>query len=1006
MAARQYQEDEEETLEIKRLHRRPSKKKPPKDDDDEKDARGKAGGKGGKKGKKEEEEPEEEELLESSGNIWLDILLDYRDDCFYWGKTHLIPAIIICVVSFVLFFTVTGLTIRYIVNYLTHPTIQDALQRYEVGAYVEAKEAAEIAISYLKKNDYAGRAEGLYVIGASTCSIADIARDLDRKPFYLMAANYLKEAAEYGYIRGHFAKGNFLLGKSLYFSDELVACREPLLDALDSGQRDDTFEPKLPDADRQKAHFFLAHSYFLDIEPDYEKALAQIKTFRAISTISEEDTYEADVLQTLILIQMGDVDVAESHSKIIPLFQRFVAIRHFIAGQIALIRARRIRQEAVAIEKNRQADLSDIRLDEEEQPPAPPSRIDRSPQQEPTLEVPELERLLPTPLTHHQTMPESRLLQRLLPVAFLEEEDDTPPPPELTPPQAFDPNRVILLPTETSNPDDKARKDGADEAAMDERSLREKKAAELHDHAQNQYEQALVHFQKAIQTDTLSLRWRRQTFQLIGTCYDEMGDMDQAQRVYLNLIETNPMSSEAIAVQFLWSEIEMRRGHSDAFLMGVIRTFDQLRQTPNYGNPWLTRRVMVDRTEEAFRQSVIVKDYNRGLLFLYTLRDIAPKETLLRYWAETNLLWANDLYRQATAQFGDVGLELTKEAEQKFRIAGRSYSELADVEEATENFELNLWNSAEAFRRGKDYRRTIDAYKRYLRFERTLRQTESFLAMAEAAVHLDLLDDAEKYYMECLTEYPNHKEIPRVRLGISQVYFEKGQPEKAEEVLRQNLIGAYPPESVFYRDSIYALGKLLYETGKLVDAIPPFEEALQLHPDAIQAPESHYMLAQAYTQRSKQTLEQLNEVELDDAIKAMETKALLDSNSVLEHLQRSEEMLVKRENAVGLTEAERLMLYNARFAIGKTLMNLKRYRQAISMFDVIVTRYQDEPKSIDGLIQIASAYRILNQSNDAIAVLNRADVQLQTMVRRGIIPAENSYANQIAGFRKLLETPP
>ncbi len=249
-----FRDDDEDDAPVERKRRRP-KKKPVSDDDG--DALPGRGGRG-----RVDDDDEEEENSLSTGNIFLDILLDFFDDCTDWAKAHVRAAIILALLFTLLLLTGFGLTVRYIINYINRPTLEQALEAYDLGAYSEARIFAEQVLKYAKEDDDRTRASASFILGASTCAIAEIAWDTNRQPYYLAAVSYLRSSEEYGFVRGRELEGFFLLGKSLYLSGELVPCREPLLRVLEAGESQDPAVIK-------NVCWYLTNSFFLYAQPDY-----------------------------------------------------------------------------------------------------------------------------------------------------------------------------------------------------------------------------------------------------------------------------------------------------------------------------------------------------------------------------------------------------------------------------------------------------------------------------------------------------------------------------------------------------------------------------------------------------------------------------------------------------------------------------------------------------------------------------------------------------------------
>ena len=1036
---RPLEDEEDDDLIPKRKRRRP-KPKPVADEDDE--------GPGGRKGKPtqdEEDEDDEDETSLSTGNVLLDIVLDFIDDCIDWCKENQIKAIVLGIGILLLFLLFLGVFIYYTIDYINRPTLTLAVMAYDHGSYPEAKMYAESVIKYARSDDVLTRARALFVIGAATCSIADLARTAERQEYYLAAANYLRESAEYGFLPSRRAEGFFLLGKSLYMSGELVLCREPLQRALETAIEEH-------DSERIKnIEWFLGNSYFLDAEPNYVRALRSLRTFRKQPTVTEAEGYEADLLEAMIQIRLGRIDAAEQAFARVPIFERFATIRAFISGQIALFKARQIRQQASELENSRDVrpvetpiSLPPLQLPEEKPiddlehllPSQPQSRT--SPKKAPL--VPALVPVAGNDSTDHKIVVSHRdtearrvpglhafepqgekktstkldsvgydspsIIQR---VAWLQDEagrlapdgdPETSSSPEPTP---HDPDMIIVMPSEAEPPKPLPTLFGDPKPiqTLIPTDPRFQKAKELRLRAVEKYKEAIEQFGVVATDEQFQPRWQRQAKLLRGIAYDEMGDDVNAGKSFLQIVEQSPGTSEAVAAEFLWSVIEQRNGRFDTAQAGFGRTFEALRKLPNYMNPWLPKATMLDQSRDTFRQRVLMKEYKESLTLLKHLAGIMPEPERVRQAAGVYERWADDLQRQANVSFLEQRTKLQKEANEKFRLAGDAYAQLAALLFDTTEYTRLLWSSAENYRLGRDYLHGIPAYRRYLKANTQEHQAESLVYIGEMSIHLDRLDEATTALERCIAEYPNHFMVPRARLNLSRAYVEQKEWEKAKKVLELNLIGEFSSSAAIYRDSIYALGKLYFERGDLAGCIPYFEDALKIHPNAIQSPEAHYCLALALLQRSDDALIRLDETTLESTRLKIEADAQIDRTLALERLFKTEEILVKRQEAVGLSEAELLMLRNTFFSIGSIQMKLKQYEQAILTYDLAATRYQDRPESLDALLQIAVAYRILDRPQDAVPILNRAQILLNNLKKANIVPEANNWEEQIETQRNL-----
>jgi tetratricopeptide (TPR) repeat protein len=1019
-------DDEEEKIEPVVKKRRRPQKQPVTNDDENTESTGK------KKIDANEEEDEEESI--STGNVLLDIILDFRDDCIDWAKEHFAIALAIGIVASLLFLISVGLTIRYVVKYINRPTLELVLRTYDLGSYSKAKQLSEEMLEFISPYDVPTRTGVFFVLGAATCFMAENAWEKDRQPYYLAAANYLRDSAAYGFIPERRAEGFFLLGKSLYLSGELTQCREPLQLALE-----------LDSPNKKWIYWFLAHSYFLEPNPDFHESLRYLQAFQNDPITTEEEQYEGDFLRSMILIQLGEADNAEQILEKIPQLDRFRTMRHFVRGQIVFLRARELRQKGIDLENHRNPVLLNKEFPVAPAPvnptplPAVPNSFPLTPE---TPDVLPLEPVLPenqkpneSPVSgdvsakHRQpfSFNSESSVYAVVPVSALESLESFPAviPPVPTdsdfPDSSTDsslsqritsirsriserygqnvdalPNsvdRVIVLPSEQKEekaptPLEFPAGSLKTEPQLDQVQIN---AQKFQERAAEQYREALGHFQEARRLELPVQRWLRNAELLQGICYDEMGDLAKAQEIYLKLAEIFTESHEAAAADFLWAEIERKFGRTESSLRGYARTLETLRKEPNYACFWLSKNAILERCRELIRNNIQLKEYKEAITLLHFLRGVMPMAEAARFRGDTYESWAIHLRRQADATLGNEGEELLRESYVKYRRSGEAFAKLTEVDYESVDFSDWLWRSAENFRFGKDYRRAIPQYKRFLRTTINEHRPEVYLYLGEMYLHIDALDDAVDILEEALQYYPHHALVPRLRMILSRVYIEKKEWEKAQGILQLNLIDEYAPSSVVYRDSMFALGKLFFERGRFVEAIPYLEDAVKNYPNAVQTADSHYYLSQAYLQQAVKLSKSADESVLEAVRRQLLENANIERGKALIHIQKTEELLVKRQEAMDLTESEQLMLRNVLFDAGLVLMEMKRYEQAISALSIVATRYQNRPESLDALIRMTTALRLIGKFEEAAATINQAEFVLNRLEKNSTIPQDSNW---------------
>ncbi|MDR1922738.1 MAG: tetratricopeptide repeat protein [Planctomycetaceae bacterium] len=1021
-------ENEDDEVVIRR-RRRPVKKITQDDDDDETpNTRNKK--KNAQNDDDDNEDESEDDLLPSTGFVLLDILLDYRDDYFEWGKKHFLPAVIIGMLGTILFFTPIVMAVVYVYNYINRPTLQKAIDAYDYGAYGEAGKFAKIILKYTSRRDDRTRAGALFVLGASTCSIAELSLPTPKKAHYLAAAKYLTDSRALGYYPGRQAEAAFLLGKSLFYAGEVVKAREPLLFAL---------ENNLPN--RKSLYWFLANSYFLAPNTKTNEAIQFINLYKAEPTITDDEIFEAEILTTLVFIYQNNPEAAEQQLKKVPLFNKYDIMRNFIKGQIAFLQANKLRTKNINPNENSNQ-----------------NSIQNNNSKNNTIK-----QILPQPITaltpvfdpSFEPEDQNSIYRRIIYIAQNETitpnnpttptpNPPTPNPPTSNPPtsdsptdiaspfsneppESSSPDAVIILPPEvpaapvnpplTGSPFSETGAFGSgalppdmsnfpalsnELLTSDPFSIGAKKNKEL---AYQKYLEAIEFFRLVRRNDWSELKWLRTAELLEGKCNEEINELAEAKERYQHLNEIFAGTDEAAAADFWFAEIERDAGRFENAIAIYNRAFDTLRKNPDYSCHWLTRDEIVEMSRTNLQNLIRRRNYIIGIAMLSTIRDVIPAQDIAKFRGEFYENWGRDLLEEAATKSTndkDAGERITGYSE-KFRRAGNAFAELARYQFGNNTYEKQIWRCAENFRLGKDHKHAIEAYKAYLRVNQDDRQAESLMHIGEMYINLGMIDDAIENLEEAVTQYPNDALISKIRLLLSHAYNEKHEIDKAKQLLITNLTeGNYDPSSLVYSDSVYLLAKMSYEQGKIDDAIVYIEDALKIRPDARQAAESHYFVARSYLTRADETLAMMKDAapvrEVQEQIK---NSAATDRAEALKHIQIAENLLMRRRETNELTESETLMLKNTMFGAGKIMMQLGQYEKAIATFNMAATRYH-EPASLDALMQIALASRILNKTDDAISTLNRAEMLLQQLEESGTIPKENNWLSKIQGQRTII----
>ena len=490
-------------------------------------------------------------------------------------------------------------------------------------------------------------------------------------------------------------------------------------------------------------------------------------------------------------------------------------------------------------------------------------------------------------------------------------------------------------------------------------------------------------------------QWGRIARLLTGICYLELGNLQRAEDYFRRLIETFPESHEAAAAGFLLGTQDRIKGSPDAALRSFEQTFEILRRNHNYTSYWVPKAAMVEQSEAMIRDDIEKRQYTDALNLLDVLRGVMSAADIALLRGETYESWATLLQSQAEVTFGERGDQLAKDAAMNRRNAGAAFATLAQLRSDTLEFSDLLWRAAENYRLGKDFRRASAEYRKFVSANLVARRPEVHLRRGEMYLNLDILDEAAYVLEEALRDYPAHPWIPQIRLVLSYVYNEQKEWEKAKMLLQLNLVGDASPVSASYRDSMYALGKISYMLGDLDAAIPYLEDAIKVHPDAVQAAEANYTLAHAYLEQANKLLQELTDNAPESVRRTIESLVLTNRHRSLAYLEQTETILSNRQRVLGLTESERLMLRNAQFMTCAVLIDMERYEQAAARLNTIATIYQDRSEALEALTKLAYCLRMLGRDTESQTTLRRAEVILNQLEKNGTIADGSQWRSVI-----------
>ncbi len=489
---------------------------------------------------------------------------------------------------------------------------------------------------------------------------------------------------------------------------------------------------------------------------------------------------------------------------------------------------------------------------------------------------------------------------------------------------------------------------------------------------------------------------------LIGLCLLEMGDQNAALAQLKRTRSVYSETQEGLAAGL--QEADLLLGmHREEDALDVYRmVLGGIHAKRTFANRWISPKKFRARILKAYQYFVEAGKFDEAVRLAERMSPLFPEAQSACLVAETYRTWARAEVRQSETLPEPKAGETRRRGRELYRTAGQNFEHLAKIEFTEREYPDDVWQGAECFLAGHQFTAAVSMLEEYLKYELRRRRPTALVHLGEALLALGRLDEAMEVLGECIEFYPTDAAGYEARLWAARAMTEKGNPQAAEELLGENLNGeSLTPESKEWRDSLFALGKLLAEDGRHLDAIERLEEAVARYPDAQQSIEARYLIAEACLQAAKVPQEKAATDTGETARLVHRKQAAQLLERAIHYFQETEQVLNRRAEQTELNPLEKSMLRNSYFAIGAALVDLGRYDEAIKAFSAAANRYQHDPEVLDAFVQISYCYRRLNKPREAQGTVRQAMLVLQQI--KEDVPFEETTIYSRKQWKELLD---
>ncbi|MDW8037252.1 MAG: tetratricopeptide repeat protein [Thermoguttaceae bacterium] len=497
--------------------------------------------------------------------------------------------------------------------------------------------------------------------------------------------------------------------------------------------------------------------------------------------------------------------------------------------------------------------------------------------------------------------------------------------------------------------------------------------------ARQKYQEAIALFRQAQTDESLGVWAMRRAQYQIGLCLAEMGELEAAIAQWERVRAAFPESPEAVAAA--WEEAELARQlQKPSEMLAAYRRAVQMIGLPKtFHNPWLSMEEIRARCLKAHQDSIAQKDFATAFSLAEAFARLFSPEVQSRLVAETLAEWARAEATKAETLPYPQRSQQQKQARKLFRQAGLAYQQLAELQKETRDYTNILWQSAENYLAGQAYPHAVLVLQEYLKQESRARRAAALVRLGEALLALGRIDEGLEVLTECIDFHPKDVAAYQARLLAARAWLEKGQPDKATQMLQANLDGRLAPSSLEWRQTLFAMGRLRHLVEDYSKAISLLEEAIQRYPDDPEALEARYLVADSYRRIGVQFREELIASEIRHFRLSRMKESQAAFQKALTYYKELSDILTQTQILRPLTTWEKVLQRNTLFGLGETADRLGEYEAALDAYTAAANRFQNEPTALIAYFQMAEVYRKLGQPDQARQMLRQAQLVLERL---------------------------
>jgi len=507
---------------------------------------------------------------------------------------------------------------------------------------------------------------------------------------------------------------------------------------------------------------------------------------------------------------------------------------------------------------------------------------------------------------------------------------------------------------------------------------------------QQDLQTATRHLRDAHQLDGGNGALARKALYWLGKCEEQAGRAPAAAAHFNRLTKLYGDTPEGLAAMMAEADLARSQGQQEQALAGYRAVLQAVGNPSTYDNPLLPLADLRERLTAAYAQYVAAQQFAEALALVDLFSPVVGRVECMHLRAKSHQQWGATRRDQAAGEKGDQVVALRSEARTHFRAAGRAYEDLARMRYATRFFPDDLWTAADCYFQGQSFTSAARVLQEYLHQEARRWNALALVRLGQAQLAGGKFDDAVAALEDCIDIYPEDAVVYQARLECARAYLQLDKTPDAEKLLKINLSSdALTPQSPEWRDSKFALGQLLFESGRYAESIEHLDEAVNRYPHDSATLLAKYTIARAYHKAADEITRELREPKAEN-----ENHTVRLRRSLEESLQNAHATYLDVQKQISLEGAAihdpltRTLLRNCYMMQGSVLFELRRFEEARQAYQNVITLYQNDPIVLEGFVQVANCWRRMDQP-----VMARGNLKQAKMVLDKLPPDANFLAS-------------